>query len=190
MPQEQLVKAYEILRARGHESIRALHRTTFEFTKDSEVTPRGDCILGVKLDKAVADLSQEFKNAIKRNSAIVIIVLEVEGLKDVVLARGSSKLVLEDDKRVVVRRSKFIGKETLAIESNKAAKDIDRRLIEKLRNRSAELIIHLYVLDLSDVIKQSPVQSFEDLTVKKCCKAVANSGVKLSESCNNFKKEL
>jgi hypothetical protein len=151
MPQQIHVEAYERLTARGHENIRALHRTTFELTKDSDVAIQGDCILGVKLDRAVADLSQEFRSAIKKDTAIVIIVLEVENLSDVVLARGSSRLTLEDHRRVVVRRSRFVGGETLAIESNKAAKDIDRRLIEKLRSRDAEIVVHIYVLDLGDV---------------------------------------
>jgi hypothetical protein len=151
MPQQIHVEAYERLIARGHENIRALHRTTFELTKDSDVAIQGDCILGVKLDRAVADLSQEFRSAIKKDTAIVIIVLEVENLSDVVLARGSSRLTLEDHRRVVVRRSRFVGGETLAIESNKAARDIDRRLIEKLRSRDAEIVVHIYVLDLGDV---------------------------------------
>jgi hypothetical protein len=152
MPQQVPIEAYEVLIARGHKNIRALHKSTFEFTKDSNVTLQGDCILGVKLDKAVADLSHEFKNAIKRDTAIVIIVLEVGEFKDVVLARGSSKLILEDDKRVVVRRSGFIGKETLAIEANKAAKDIDRRLVEKLRDNNVEIVIHIYVLNSTKII--------------------------------------
>jgi hypothetical protein len=143
------VEAYEVLTARGHENIKALHRVTFEFTKDEEVTPKGDCILGVKLDKAVADLDPDFKKALRKDTALLVIVIEVDNLRDIVLARGSSRLLLEDDRRVVVRRSRFIGRETLAIEASKAARDIDRRIVEKLRNRNSVVKVHLYVIDMA-----------------------------------------
>jgi hypothetical protein len=78
-----------------------------------------------------------------------VIVIEVDNLRDIVLARGSSRLLLEDDRRVVVRRSRFIGRETLAIEASKAARDIDRRIVEKLRNRNSVVKVHLYVIDMA-----------------------------------------
>ena len=63
--------AYECVVAKGHRNIRALHPTTFELTKDEEVTERGDCIIGVGLDKAVADLDPHFKNVIRNDLSIV-----------------------------------------------------------------------------------------------------------------------
>ena len=36
--------------ARGHENIRGVHKTTFEFTKEKELTLKGDCIIGVNAD--------------------------------------------------------------------------------------------------------------------------------------------
>src|SRR3989339_697243 len=34
----------------GHKNIKATHRNTLEFTKDAEVSARGDCILGIRSD--------------------------------------------------------------------------------------------------------------------------------------------
>ena len=37
-------------KAYGHPNITAKHKTTLEFTKDKELSLRGDCIVGVKSD--------------------------------------------------------------------------------------------------------------------------------------------
>ena len=36
--------------AYGHENVKATHKNTIEFTKEKELTPQGDCILGVNSD--------------------------------------------------------------------------------------------------------------------------------------------
>ena len=50
----------------GHENILSTHKTTIEFTKDSELTLDGDCILGIKADfnsiRALRGLSSLFLN--------------------------------------------------------------------------------------------------------------------------------
>ena len=40
----------EIVIARGHPNIRATHKTTLEVTKEKELSPRGDCIIGICAD--------------------------------------------------------------------------------------------------------------------------------------------
>ncbi|MEM0501842.1 MAG: DUF371 domain-containing protein, partial [Ignisphaera sp.] len=57
------------------------------------------------------------------------------------------RLILEDNRRIVVRRSRYIGPETLAIESNKASKDLNRDLIKRLQDPEAVLHITIYVFD-------------------------------------------
>ncbi len=142
------VLAYDTVEAWGHENIRATHTTTFELTKDVDVTPKGDCIIGVKLNKGVAELNQKLLDIVKRDYTVVVLILEVDELRDVVLARGSSKLILLDRQRIVVRKSKFVGPETLAIEANKAAKDISREIIKKLQEPSTRLVVHIYAFDI------------------------------------------
>lgn len=142
---------FEEITAYGHVNIRAMHRTTFEITKEAQVTPRGDCIIGVRADKSARELSKDFKEALKNDDSILIIVLEVNGLKDIVLAQGSSKLILEDDKKIIVRRSSYIEPATLGITANKAARDIDRRVIELLKNPETIIKIKLLVFRLSEI---------------------------------------
>lgn len=139
--------------ARGHQAIKALHPTTFELTKDSYLTERGDCIIGVELDKAVSDLDQELKNALRKRSSIVLLILKTDNVVDIVVGQGHEDLVLSDSRKIVVRRSSYIDSATLAINANKSSRNIRRELIEKLRNPESTLTMDIYVLDLSQLIK-------------------------------------
>ncbi len=132
----------EVIRARGHPNVRATHRTTLEVTKDRELTPRGDCIIGVGADKSVADLSEDLKRWLKSGRAIrVEIVLPDYGLKDELIAFGSSKLTFKHERDVVIRKSDYVCDRTLAIRSNKSARDIDREIVELLKDEKTELIL-------------------------------------------------
>lgn len=142
---------FEEITAYGHVNIRATHRTTFEITKEEEVTPRGDCIIGVRADKSARELDRDFKEALRNDDSILIIVLKANGLKDIVLAQGSTKLILEDDKKIIVRKSTYIEPATLGITANKAARDIDRKIIGFLRNPETIIKIKLLVFRLSEV---------------------------------------
>ncbi len=141
---------HETIRAYGHPMIRATHRTTFEITKDPYLTPRGDCIIGVNADKSADDLDPRVKDAIRRDDAIIIIVLRVGQVQDMVLAQGSKKLQLSDQRRIVVRKSAYVEPATLAIRANKAARDINRVLVDMLKEE-AELILDIYILGLDEV---------------------------------------
>ena len=128
--------AFDIVHAKGHENVKATHKTTFEITTDPYLTPRGDCIIGIKADKAVKHLSEDLKNIIKSNNSIVVVVLEVNNLVDVVVGLGSSKLTLGSDRRIVFRRSTYTGDDTVMIKANKAACDLRRDLIKMLQQGS------------------------------------------------------
>jgi len=121
-----------IIKAKGHSLIKATHKSTFEITKDNYLTPRGDCIIGICASHAVYDLPKELKDHLKSGGKIKII-LEVNGERDEIIAYGHPNLELTDRKSIVVRKSDYIDARTLAIKASKAAKDINRSLIEKLR---------------------------------------------------------
>ncbi len=120
--------------ASGHPLIRATHRTTFEITTEPFLTPRGDCIVGVSASRALRSLPTELRNAVRRDDALIVIELRSDGFRDVVLCRGSKRLTLLSDRKIVVRRSRYVDDSTLCIESNKAARDLDRGLISALRS--------------------------------------------------------
>ena len=121
-----------IIKARGHSLIKATHKSTFEITKDGYLTPRGDCIIGIMASHSVSDLPEELKEHLKASGKISII-LEVDGKRDEIIAYGHPDLKLTDKRSVVIRKSDYIDDRTLAVRANKAARDINRSLIEKLR---------------------------------------------------------
>ncbi|MEM4819277.1 MAG: DUF371 domain-containing protein, partial [Nanopusillaceae archaeon] len=53
--------------------------------------------------------------------------------KDKIIAMGSKYLTFKDNKSFVIRKSNYIDDRTVAIKANKAARDIDRRIIDLLK---------------------------------------------------------
>ncbi len=138
----------EIITARGHENIRATHRTTFEITKDKEISKTADCIIGVKASKGLADISNEVKNKIKKSKKIKIeIKLPEYGLTETVMACGSTELKLTHPSDIVVRKSTFICDRTLAIKADKAARDLNREMISLLSDPKTELLFVILPID-------------------------------------------
>ena len=141
----------EKIKAYGHPNIKGTHRTTFEITTEEELTPRGDCIIGVKADKSAADLSNEFKQLAQRKNTVIIIVLKADEYKDIVLASGHQNLIIMDKQKIIVRKSTYIEPATIAVKANKAARDINRKLIEKLRDPRTVLETWILLLDLNEI---------------------------------------
>jgi len=139
------MKITEIIDAYGHENIRATHKTTLEVTKESTLTKRGDCVIAVGATKGAKDLSSEFKEAMKRQDAHTTITIEANGIREVVKARGSPQLLFTHPTDMVVRKSNYICGRTITIKANKAARDISRKLIEKIQNPDQKIKITLTV---------------------------------------------
>ncbi|WP_297505399.1 DUF371 domain-containing protein [Thermococcus sp.] len=136
----------EVIHCRGHENVRATHKSTLEFTKEDYLTPRGDCILCIGADKGIDDLSDEFKAALRAGKKLLIRI-KVGELVDEVLAEGSPELVLDHPCSMVVRKSEYIDARTLAIRANKAARDIDRKIVELLKSPRTTAEVELIILD-------------------------------------------
>ena len=43
------------LQTKGHKNVTSLHKSTFEVTKDVEIGPTADCIIGTSMDKSMFD---------------------------------------------------------------------------------------------------------------------------------------
>lgn len=140
------VLAVETLIARGHPNIRATHRSTLEITRDPEVSPRGDCIIAVAATKAAADLDSTVKQAIKTGKRVTLfLVAQRQGLLETVSGWGHRSLNLSDTRSIVVRKSTYTDNRTVAVQANKAARDLDRALIAYLRQPDALLKVYIVV---------------------------------------------
>jgi len=132
----------EIVFGYGHENVLAVHKTTVEFTRDKHLSKKGDCIVAVAADKGLADLSAEFKENLRKPHAKLTILIEAGEIKERVEANGSPQLILTD---MVIRKSDYVDNRTLAIQADKAALDLSRDLVEKLRNPKQKVKITLEV---------------------------------------------
>ncbi|MCS7116442.1 MAG: DUF371 domain-containing protein [Nitrososphaerota archaeon] len=132
------MEAIDSVKFYGHPLIRATHHTTFEITKDESITQRGTCIIGVRANKACRDLNEEIKSFIRSHNAIVHIELIVDDEIFKTSASGDPFLTLEDERDIVVRKSNYVCKRTLAVKCRAAAKDIPRSMIDKLKDPSKE----------------------------------------------------
>jgi len=134
-----------VIFARGHENIQATHGTTFEITKESTLTKRGDCIIAIGATKGAVDLPLDFKEAARSEGVQMTITIEAGELKEVVRARGSRRLLFTHPTDLVVRKSNHVCSRTLAIGADKAASDLSRKLIEKIRDSNQKVRITLVV---------------------------------------------
>ncbi len=123
----------ERISAYGHGCITSKHGTTFEFTKDKDITWEGHCIVGVRSDKSCSDLSEGLKKAVKEGRKLVIRIKSGEA-SDTITAYGHPGLTLKSVRDIVIRRSGFTDDRTLAVHANKSANDLDRDLVRMLRS--------------------------------------------------------
>ena len=135
----------EVIHAFGHPNILASHPTTIMITKERQVTKRGDCIVAVDADKSVADLSTEFKRALRQPKAKLIVELEVDGLKGEITAFGSPELKLNHPNDLVIRKSEFVSDRTLAVKADKSSGDLSKAVVEKLKNPKQQITLTLTV---------------------------------------------
>jgi hypothetical protein len=138
-------KVVEVVHAFGHPNILATHPTTIMFTKERMVTQRGDCIVAVDANKSVADLSPEFKRALKQPNAKLTIELEVDGQVGTITAYGSPDLTLSHPNDLVIRKSEFTSDRTLAVKADKSSGELSRAVVEKLKNPKQQVTMTLTV---------------------------------------------
>lgn len=133
----------ETIIAHGHENVTATHRTTFEITKETHLSRDGDCIIAVGANKALDDLSPEFKENLRKDGAKITVLIEANGVTEIVTAIGNSRLALMHPTDVIVRKSGYVCNRTLAIHADKAANELSRELVNRSRNPNQKIRITL-----------------------------------------------
>ena len=122
------------IKARGHENVLSLHKSTFEITKDKDLSLAGDCIIGLDIDKSMEDFPKGFKEKLANDDTKVIVELRTPNASDTIEGYGHHDLTLSHPTDIVCRKSTFVCSRTLMIKSNKAAIDLNRDLIKDLAN--------------------------------------------------------
>jgi len=112
-------------RIHGHENILSTHNRTIEFTKDTELTRNGDCIVGVKADFSLGELKKFLQ--LQR----IKIVIAVDNISDIVTAIPNVKF--NSDHELVIRMGDFDSGRTFAIRADKAASHLGSKLVSLLK---------------------------------------------------------
>ena len=118
----------------GHQNIRSNHKKTLEITKESSLTLRGDCIVGVNAKSSCADLPENLKNKLKNPRSKVILSIRVGDDDFVIKGSGHPDLTLSHAEDIVIRKSDFICPRTLAIKCDKASDLLPRSMVSQLQD--------------------------------------------------------
>ena len=135
----------EIVTAWGHENVLSLHETTIEVTMEPDLTKKGDCIIGVSADGGLVDLSDDFKSAAKNKKTRIRVTFSAGGVKETVMGRGHPDLTFTHKTDMVMRKSDFICDRTLMIHADKSAAELDRKLINLLKDKNQKLLVNIEI---------------------------------------------
>jgi len=131
--------------ARGHRNILALHKTTVMTTREAHLSRKGDCVVAISSEKGLVDLNPEIKEAARRPGAAIILTLRVGGEAFEVKGMGHPSLTYADPNDMVTRKSGYICDRTLMIHSDRAACDMPRTIVDKLRDPNTILYVTVTV---------------------------------------------
>jgi hypothetical protein len=147
----------EVVHGVGHPRIAALHRSTFEVTRDVDISVAADCIIAVGADKGAASLSDEYKMKAARDDAFITCTIDAGGFRDTVTGWGSKDMTFAVEDSMVFRVSNYVCGRTVMIYADKPAARLDRNLIKALKAENKAII------ELTVERKERPKPSFDML---------------------------
>ncbi|HUO41938.1 MAG TPA: DUF371 domain-containing protein [Methylomirabilota bacterium] len=139
------MRIVEELSARGHPNITATHPTTIEITKSVSLTKKGDCIIAVEATKGLTDLSRDFRRMCMNDKSRIVVELNVSGIVERITGTGSHLLTLTHERDLVIRKSTYPSDRTLMINADKAASDLRRQFIQRVKSTATEINVRLTV---------------------------------------------
>ncbi|HXG06488.1 MAG TPA: DUF371 domain-containing protein [Nitrososphaera sp.] len=129
----------------GHPNVQSLHSKALEITKDEHLTLRGDCIIGVRANKACADLDESLKQRLSSSSSVVKLEIMVGSETFVINGTGDERLSLKNPHDIVLRKTKFVCPRTLSVRCDKASSDVPRNIVKMLQDNEAKGIFRITV---------------------------------------------
>lgn len=129
----------------GHPNVRSLHSKSIEITKDGYLTPKGDCIIGIKANKACTDLEESIRRGLKSSSAIVKIEVIVGDESFNIKGRGDERLTMLNPHDIVIRRTNFVCPRTMSVLCDKASSDMPRELVRLLQHQEQKGLFRITI---------------------------------------------
>jgi hypothetical protein len=135
----------ESFTAHGHPNLRACHKTTLEFTKDEDLTLRGDCIVGVGASLAPVLFRPETKELL-RSPRSFLLEIEVQGMIIELRGTGDPGLALDDEHEMVFRKSPFVSGRTVLVNCDVASGELDTGMKSLLKLETTGVSARLFLL--------------------------------------------
>ena len=139
------MRSVEELYAQGHPNVLAKHPTTYEITKEKALTRRGDCVIGVNANKGPLDFSAQFIDLAKNDESRIRVQLQAAGIVELIEGKGSARLTFKHPSESVGRKSSFASSRTIMVEADRAARDLNRELIDALTRYETKLWVRITV---------------------------------------------
>ena len=130
----------------GHENIRSLHKKTIEITKESTLTPSGDCIIGINAKYGCNDIPTKIKEKLKSPKSKVVFSIIVNDFTFKIKGSGHEDLSFSDPNDIVLRKSDYVCPRTLAVNCDKASDSFPRKLVQMLQDPKTNGIFSIEVI--------------------------------------------
>lgn len=121
-------------KAYGHQNVIGEHQSTVELTSEDHLTRQGTCIIGIGANLTLYGLDSDIKALAQLETTKIVLKMVVDGLQEKVTGTGGSGLTYQDPTSMVARTSSYQCDRTLMINADKAASDLSRDFIEKLKD--------------------------------------------------------
>ena len=131
----------------GHPNVLGLHPRAIEITKDSYLTKRGDCIIGINSNKACSDIDPKLKKILQDDQAKIKFQFIVEDSSFEVFGRGNRNLTLENKNDIVIRTTNFVCPRTVSVRCDRGSNNIPREIISYLQKKNTKGILTISVDD-------------------------------------------
>ena len=137
--------------ASGHKNILSRHRNTLEFTKDKDLSEKGDCIVAVGADYKLTEIKKLLKYKKLKLS------MSAGRSKEEILFDANPKF--NDNHEIVLRITDFVSERTLGTRSSKASKHLSRKFVQKIQNPKQKILVNIepqikaVVMDFDDTIE-------------------------------------
>lgn len=129
--------------AYGHPAVLSNHPTTIEITKESHLTPKGDCVVAINSSKGLVDLPIDLKRTLSSKEGRARVTLTTGTFQFVTEGSGDPRLTFSHPKDLVIRKSGFISDRTLMIHADKAARDVPREMVRLLQDPKNSVAVQI-----------------------------------------------
>ncbi len=132
--------------AYGHENVIGEHKTTVELTSEDFLTKQGTCIVGISAGVTLNQLDSRIIELASLSTTRIVLKMSTDGLTEEVIGSGSPGLTYTDSTSMVARTSTFECGRTLMVNADKAASDLNRDFVDRLKESGVVIECELFYI--------------------------------------------